>query len=62
MPAFNSRVYYCDKCKVFFELKVEPGKSANELRSDYQSSLDWLAELQDTMECPSCGKECEEEA
>ena len=58
---FNSRVYYCEHCMVYFELKVEPGKSRGELEGGYKSSLDWLAKLPKIVACPNCEKDCEEE-
>jgi len=58
---FNSRVYYCERCMVYFELKVEPGKSRSDLEGDYRSSLAWLEKLPKAITCPSCEKDCEED-
>lgn len=59
---FNSRVYYCESCMIYFELKVEPGKSQSELEGAYRSSLTWLRKLPMVVTCPSCERDCKEEA
>lgn len=48
----KNKSFYCERCMVEFEVEVEPGKTENEVESQFPSALQFLDKVE---LCPVCG-------